>query len=86
LQDHSDIKKRLNRIEGQVRGISRMVAEEKDCEKVMQQVAAVRAALHKVGVLYLENNLANCLQGEEEISPETIRKIRSFISSFSRFV
>ena len=45
-----DLKKRMKRIEGQVRGIQRLLEEGADCEAVVLQVSAVRAALNKVGL------------------------------------
>ena len=52
--------KRLRRIEGQVRGIQRMVEEERDCESVVVQLAAVRSAIEGVGALVLNNYMKLC--------------------------
>lgn len=45
-----NLEKRMKRIEGQVRGIQRLMAEGADCETIVLQISAVRAALHKVGL------------------------------------
>ena len=53
--------KRLNRIEGQVRGLVRMVDEDRYCIDVITQVAAVRAALRKVEEEVLRDHVAHCI-------------------------
>lgn len=58
----SDIKKRLNRIEGQIRGIQKMVDNDQCCNDILIQIAAVRAAINKVGGMILENYTKSCLK------------------------
>lgn len=53
---------RLNRIEGQVRGIARMVAEDRYCIDVLTQLRAVRAALAKVETEMLRDHLGHCIE------------------------
>ncbi|MCL2566359.1 MAG: metal-sensing transcriptional repressor [Defluviitaleaceae bacterium] len=74
---------RLNRIEGQVRGIKGMIEKDSYCDDVLNQITAARAALNAVGVLVLENHMRQCFvekirNGEDEIVDElmtTINKI-----------
>lgn len=54
---------RLRRIEGQVRGISRMVTEGRYCIDVLTQLQAVRAALAKVETAVLQDHLGKCVEG-----------------------
>lgn len=54
---------RLNRIEGQVRGIARMVEDDRYCIDVLTQVQAVRAALAKVESEMLKDHLGRCIEG-----------------------
>jgi len=54
--------KRLNRIEGQVRGLSRMVEDNRYCIDIVTQVAAVRAALKKVEEAVLRDHVAHCVE------------------------
>jgi CsoR family transcriptional regulator, copper-sensing transcriptional repressor len=54
---------RLNRIEGQVRGVARMVEEDRYCIDVLTQVQAIRAALAKVETEMLRDHLGNCVEG-----------------------
>jgi len=53
---------RLNRIEGQVRGIARMVEEDRYCIDVLTQLQAVRAALAKVETEMLRDHLGHCIE------------------------
>ncbi len=52
---------RLRKVEGQVRGLQRMVKEEQDCEAIITQLMAARAALDKVGVSIITDHLEQCL-------------------------
>jgi DNA-binding FrmR family transcriptional regulator len=52
---------RLKRIEGQIRGIQRMLEEDKPCADVLDQIAAARTALHNAGVLIIANHARECL-------------------------
>jgi len=54
--------KRLGRIEGQVRGIARMVEEDRYCIDIVTQVAAVRAALRRVEEEILRDHVAHCIE------------------------
>jgi DNA-binding FrmR family transcriptional regulator len=57
---------RLARIEGQVRGLQRMVEDGKECEQILTQLSAVRSALDGVGVNLISHHMKECL--EDEIS------------------
>lgn len=54
---------RLRRIEGQVRGLQRMVDEEQYCIDILTQVSAVNKALHAVSIGLLEDHIAHCVVG-----------------------
>jgi len=60
--DAAALVKRLNRIEGQVRGIGKMIAEDRYCIDVLTQVSAVQAALDAVALQLLEHHLHGCVQ------------------------
>jgi DNA-binding FrmR family transcriptional regulator len=60
-KDRRDLLNRLNRIEGQVRGIRRLVEEEAYCLDVLPQVEAMTAAADQVGLLLLEDHIDGCL-------------------------
>jgi DNA-binding FrmR family transcriptional regulator len=58
----TSVKKRLSRIEGQVRGLSKMVDEDRYCIDVVTQIAAVRAALRRAEEEILRDHVAHCVQ------------------------
>ena len=61
-----DILNRLKKIEGQVKGVHKMVSEEKCCNDVMVQISAVRSAMNKVGGLMMDNYIKSCLKEAAE--------------------
>jgi CsoR family transcriptional regulator, copper-sensing transcriptional repressor len=56
-----DLHKRLRRIEGQVRGVQKMVDEERNCQEIIQQMAAIRAAVQNATILYVRAYAKDCL-------------------------
>jgi DNA-binding FrmR family transcriptional regulator len=73
-EDKQNLLRRLRRVEGQVRGIQRMLEEDRYCVDVLIQLAAVRAALDKVGLALIEDHTRGCVrnalvnnQGDEAI-------------------
>jgi CsoR family transcriptional regulator, copper-sensing transcriptional repressor len=60
--DKASLAKRLNRIEGQVRGVRRMIDEERYCIDILTQVSAVQAALDALALQLLEHHLHGCVQ------------------------
>lgn len=63
IQDESRqaVLRRLRRIEGQVRGIQKMIEEQKDCREILTQVAAVKSAVTQVGLIVFENHAQQCI-------------------------
>lgn len=71
-----DIVTRLRRIEGQVKGIEKMIDNEANCKDVLVQIAAVRAAINKVGGMVIENYAKNCMvQEKNSDSEENVEKL-----------
>lgn len=71
---------RLNRVEGQIRGIKGMIEKDIYCDNVLNQIAAAQAALNSVSKLVLENHIKGCLvekikNGDDEIVDELIATI-----------
>jgi len=62
VRDKDDLQERLRKIEGQVRGIQRMIEEDRYCVDVLVQLAAVRAAMNKVGLALMEGHARGCMQ------------------------
>jgi CsoR family transcriptional regulator, copper-sensing transcriptional repressor len=57
-----DLRKRLARVEGQVRGVARMVEDERYCIDVVTQINAVRAALDKIALGLVDDHVRHCLK------------------------
>ena len=61
MNAHDDALKRLKNAEGHIRGIQRMIEDDKYCIDIMRQIQAVQAALNKVSTIILEEHLHSCL-------------------------
>jgi DNA-binding FrmR family transcriptional regulator len=68
-----DLQKRLRRIEGQVRGVQKMIADERECTDILQQLAAVRSAVHQTTLALVRSYASECLlKPDAESTPEEI--------------
>ncbi|RMF11758.1 MAG: transcriptional regulator [Alphaproteobacteria bacterium] len=81
--------KRLRRIEGQVRGLQRMIEEDRYCIDILTQMAAVRAALQKVEAMVLEDHAATCVsetlkQGDPEDQRRKMAELIELLRRYSR--
>jgi DNA-binding FrmR family transcriptional regulator len=65
-RDQSTLIRRLRRIEGQVRGIERMIERREYCVDILQQTAALRAAVDSVALLILEDHVQGCVRTAAE--------------------
>jgi DNA-binding FrmR family transcriptional regulator len=80
----ADLIKRLNRIEGQVRGIQNMINGDIYCDDVLTQISAVRNALSSVSKILFEAHLKSCIteqikSGKTEVLDELLETIRRMI-------
>ncbi len=84
--DKEAIVKRLRRIEGQVKGIQKMVEEEKGCGDILIQVAAVRSAMNSVGGLILENYMKDCLKSylDGDVGDETLDSLVDIMIKYTK--
>ena len=76
--------KRLRRIEGQVRGLEKMITDDRDCESLVTQMAAVRSAIESVGALVLNNYMNLCFQKGAETELDSIDSLARAISVWGR--
>jgi DNA-binding FrmR family transcriptional regulator len=72
---------RLRRIEGQVRGIHRMVEESRDCRDVVVQLAAVKAAVASLNTLVAERYATECLCGNEQIDAAEVTRVLELLKT-----
>jgi DNA-binding FrmR family transcriptional regulator len=86
LEDSDAIIRRLARIEGQVRGLSRMVEDEAYCVDVLTQLAAVSRALDGVGLKLLSDHTDHCVRAAvERGGKEADEKISELLDAVERF-
>lgn len=71
LEDKEAILRRLRRIEGQIRGIARMIDVDAYCIDVLTQVSAAKSGLDRVALLLLEDHLGHCVAGAATAAAET---------------
>lgn len=81
------ILQRLKKIEGQVKGIQRMVEDGKKCSDILMQVTAVRSAINRVGAIVFQNHTRDCLrsmvnnQNEDDTLEELVKLMDKFTTS-----
>ena len=85
----ASVEKRLSRIEGQVRGLSKMVDEDRYCIDIVTQISAVRAALRRVEEEILKDHVAHCVEraiasGNKTDQREKIAELMAVISRAER--
>jgi CsoR family transcriptional regulator, copper-sensing transcriptional repressor len=66
----ADLLKRVRRLEGQARGVAKMIEEDRDCNEILQQLAAIRSAAHHATVALVRNYASQCVVMDG--SPEEI--------------
>jgi CsoR family transcriptional regulator, copper-sensing transcriptional repressor len=76
---------RLRRLEGQIRGLQRMIEEQTDCEQVLVQLLAAKSALNQIGVQIISHSMMECLQAKNpQSSPEEL--VAESMALFRRYV
>lgn len=84
-----EVVRRLNRIEGQVKGIKRLVEEETYCVDVMNQISSVHEALRGVGKILMRDHLQHCVtdalrDGDEAQAEKTYQEMMDLIYKFAK--
>jgi len=87
LESKEDIVRRLKKIEGQVKGIQRMVDSDQYCVDVLVQVAAVRAAINRVGTIVFEHYSRGCMLNafENKDKEAAIDELFGVLTKFIKF-
>lgn len=77
---------RLNRIEGQIRGIRRMVQEPRLCVEILQQLSAAEAALNRISLAVFKFHVEKCVpEGISQGEPEKTKRLAELVDIFDRF-
>ena len=81
----ANIDKRLQRLEGQVRGVRRMLDDNRDCQEVLTQLSAIRGAAYQISLLLIENYAVECMSHPEAYgsTDEAIAKMVNTLSKLS---
>ena len=87
--DKDALVKRLHRIEGQVRGIERMVEEDRYCIDILTQISALSTALDSLGLKILDGHVNHCVAGalatgDPEVAEEKSKELLEAVHRFSR--
>lgn len=75
----TEMKNRLKRVEGQVRGVQRMMNEEKDCKDVVYQLSAARSAIDRAISFIVAENLEQCIRDQIEKGEDTAEFVQEAI-------
>ena len=87
IEDKDDYLRRLRRIEGQARGLQRMVEEEKYCIDILTQVSAMTKALQSVALGLLEEHMSHCVVDAARAGgPEADQKVKEASEAIARLV
>lgn len=86
IDQKPELAKRLNRIEGQVRGIAKMIDQDTYCIDVLTQVGAVRSALDKVALELLRDHARHCLTHEGTLPEGKHDKADELVSAIGRIL
>ena len=85
-KDKEKIQNRLKRIEGQVRGVQRMVEEEAYCVDVLTQLGSIVSASEKVALLLLKDHTEHCVRGAIENGEGADEKMEELMGAVERFL
>jgi DNA-binding FrmR family transcriptional regulator len=81
----SDVINRLRTIKGHIAGIEKMVEEDKSCDDILLQIAAIKASVHRVGLVIMEEHAKECLINVDEgemIQKEKVEKVLNTLVKF----
>ena len=83
--DHPKLIARINRIEGQIRGLKKMVETDRDCLQVLKQIAAASGALRSLGSVILEDHLKGCVATAIQAQDNESELISEVVEIFNKF-
>lgn len=83
--DHKSLLSRINRIEGQIRGIRKMVEEDRSCLDTLKQIAAAGGAIRSLGMVILEDHLKGCVANAVRNKADDDKLIHQVIEIFNKF-
>jgi DNA-binding FrmR family transcriptional regulator len=85
-KDKQQLQNRLRRIEGQVRGLQRMVEEEAYCVEILTQISSIVSASEKVALILLEDHVEHCVRKAIEDGEEAEEQVANLAAAVERFL
>jgi CsoR family transcriptional regulator, copper-sensing transcriptional repressor len=85
-KDKHQLQNRLRRIEGQVRGLQRMVEEEAYCVEILTQIASIVSASEKVALILLNDHVEHCVREAIEEGEKADEKVAELAAAVERFL
>ncbi len=79
----ADLLKRLRRIEGQTRGVARMIEDGRDCQEILQQLAAIRSAVYQASLRLMRSFAVECIHASDESPEEAVEALIQALSRIS---
>lgn len=85
--DKAKLLSRLARVEGQIRGIARMVEDDRYCVDVLTQISAVNSSMQSIGLILLQDHIRGCVIGAEPADQDDrLEELNKAIARFTRSV
>ena len=84
-EDAARLINRLRRVEGQSRGLQRMIEEGRSCDEVFTQLAATKAALDRVGVLLISLKMRECMAGDARLASANQEAVEKALDAFLKY-
>ncbi len=84
LEVKNQIHRRLSRIEGQLRGVRKMIDDDRDCREIVQQLVAIRSAVQAASLSFMEDVASDCLLNPDPVDDPTAQ--RALVSDLIRLM
>lgn len=86
-EDKSKLLSRLARVEGQIRGVGRMVEDDRYCIDILTQISAINSSMRSIGLLLLQDHIRGCVvEAEGDLREERLEELNDAIARFTRSV
>lgn len=85
--DKGKLLSRLARVEGQIRGVARMVEDDRYCVDILTQISAINSSMQSIGLLLLQDHIRGCVvEAEGDLREERLEELNQAIARFTRSV
>ncbi len=86
-EDKGKLLSRLARVEGQIRGVARMVEDDRYCVDILTQISAINSSMRSIGLLLLQDHIRGCvIEAEGDLREERLDELNDAIARFTRSV